>query len=216
MSLSDELKAYMSTSITKIPENTLEAFNNATEKLNVSGISKKAIGVGDTIPDIELPNAMGNQVCVNDLLSRGPVVVSFYRGSWCPYCNIELRALQSELAQINALGGSLVAITPETVDSLVSIDEIKQLSFHVLSDKKNIIAKAFGLVFKVEDPVNDAYRDFGINLELSNGDSSHELPMPATYVIASDHRVVHAFVDPDYTRRMEPDDIIACLKRLSP
>ena len=141
MSLSDELKAYMSTSITKIPGDILEVFNNATEKLNLSGISEKAIGVGDTIPDIQLPNAMGNQVCVNDLLSRGPVVVSFYRGSWCPYCNIELRALQSKLAEIKALGGSLVAITPETVDSLVSIDEIKQLSFHVLSDKKNIDIK---------------------------------------------------------------------------
>ena len=170
-----------------------------------------ALGVGDTAPDFELPDAQGRTVRLSQMLASGPVVLAFYRGSWCPYCNTELRGLQQALPQVEAAAARLVAISPQTPDSSMTVIERQGLTFPVLSDAGNRVAREFGLVFRVEEAVRQRYRDVGIDLARSNGDDSWELPVPATYVVARDRTITYAFVEADYSRRAAPEDIVAAL-----
>ena len=213
MTLRDELDKQRAATVQKIPEETLSVMVGATRELIASGIAERSTGEGSAAPSFSLPNAQGEPVASESLWEEGPAVVSFYRGGWCPYCNVELRALQQRLPEIEALGARLVAITPETPDNALSTQEKNEIGFEVLSDGGNAVASAFGLTFRLPDAVNDIYRNqFGIDLEASNGDASQTLAIPATFVIGKGGKVLKAFVDADYTRRAEPDEIIAALK----
>ena len=195
------------------PVNTTMA--KATQDLIDSGIVNQTLQVGDKIPAIQLPNASGQSVDVNQLLKSGPVVISFYRGGWCPYCNFELKALQSKLPEIQALGAQLVAISPETPDHSLSTREKNELEFEVLSDVGNTLAREFGLVFTLSETLRPLYSQFGIDIPKHNGDETFELPLPATYVVATDGTIALAFADPDYTRRLEPTTVIEALETLA-
>jgi len=185
----------------------------ATRNLAASGIVGESVGAGDRAPRFSLPNAKGETVSSADLLAKGPLVVSFYRGGWCPYCNVELKALQERLPEIADLGASLVAVSPETPDHSLATAEVNALAFEVLSDRGNGVARAFGLVFELGDELKPIYEKLGIDLIKRNGDDSYELPLPATYVIAADGTVQMAFVDADYTRRLDPEEVIAALRQ---
>ncbi|MEM0924882.1 MAG: peroxiredoxin-like family protein [Planctomycetota bacterium] len=171
--------------------------------------------VGQIAPGFKLPDANGNTIELSSLLDNGPVVLTFYRGGWCPYCNIELRALQSALPQIQSQGASLVAVSPQTPDQSLSTAEKNELEFRVLSDFGNQVAADYGLVFSLPEPLRPIYADFGIDLPAYNGDETFELPVPATYVIDREGYVRYAFVNADYRRRAEPSDIVAALESLS-
>jgi len=212
MTLRDELEKQRAATVQKIPQETLSVMVGATRELIASGIAERSTGEGSAAPSFSLPNAQGEPVASESLWEEGPAVVSFYRGGWCPYCNVELRALQQRLPEIEALGARLVAITPETPDNALSTQEKNEIGFEVLSDGGNAVASAFGLTFRLPDAVNDLYKGFGIDLETSNGETSQTLPVPATFVIGKGGKVLKAFVDADYTRRAEPDEIIAALK----
>ena len=212
MSLKDELDKQRAASAERFPPETLATMQGATKDLIASGIAERSAGEGSAAPDFSLPNAHGEPVASEALWGDGPAVVSFYRGGWCPYCNIELKALQDRLPEIEALGARLVAITPETPDNALTTQEKNEIGFDVLSDDGNRVASAFGLTFRLPDVVKDLYKGFGIDLEASNGEASQTLPVPATFVIGKGGRVLKAFVDADYTRRAEPDEIIAALK----
>ncbi len=175
-----------------------------------------SLGVGDTAPDFELPNASGGTVRLSELLRSGPVVLAFYRGSWCPYCNTELRGLQQALPQVEAARARLIAVSPQTPDSSMTIRDRQRLTFPVLSDAGNRVARTFGLVFRVDAGVRDKYREAGIDLVRSNGDDSWELPVPATYVVAPDGTITYAFVEADYTRRAVAADVVAALLAAKP
>ena len=216
MSLKDALQKQMAATVERIPQETLAVMTGATEELVASGIAEQSAGEGSAAPAFSLPDAHGEPVASDSLWDEGPVVLSFYRGGWCPYCNIELRALQQRLPEIEALGARLVAITPETPDNALSTQEKNEIAFDVLSDSGNRVAGAFGLSFRLPDEVNDIYKNqFGIDLEASNGDASQTLAVPATFVIGKGGKVLKAFVDADYTRRAEPDEVIAALKDAS-
>ena len=216
MSLKDALQKQMAATVERIPQETLAVMTGATEELVASGIAERSAGEGSAAPAFSLPDAHGEPVASDSLWDEGPVVLSFYRGGWCPYCNIELRALQQRLPEIEALGARLVAITPETPDNALSTQEKNEIAFDVLSDSGNRVASAFGLSFRLPDEVNDIYKNqFGIDLEASNGDASQTLAVPATFVIGKGGKVLKAFVDADYTRRAEPDEVIAALKDAS-
>ena len=212
MSLKDELNTLRAASAEKFPPETLAVMLGATKELIATGIAEQSASEGSAAPDFSLPNAHGEPVASEALWGDGPVVVSFYRGGWCPYCNIELKALQDRLPEIEALGARLVAITPETPDNALSTQEKNEIGFDVLSDDGNRVASAFGLTFRLPDAVNDIYKGFGIDLEASNGEGSQTLPVPATFVIGKGGTVLKAFVDADYTTRLEPEEIIAALK----
>jgi len=175
-----------------------------------------ALAVGQQVPAFELPDAEGNLVSSADLLAKGPLVVTFYRGSWCPYCNLQLRALQARLADINALGAQLVAISPQVPDGSLSKNEISEMDFIVLSDQNAKVAAEYGVAWEVPEFVlNHMKVDRQLDLESINNGNGSVLPIPATFVIGTDGVISWRFVDVDYRTRSEPEDIIEALKKLS-
>ena len=212
--LTDAIAQYKEQFRQKVADPIKTTMTTATQTLVDSGIADKTLQEGETLPAIRLPNATGQTIDISDLLKSGPVVISFYRGGWCPYCNLELKALQNKLPEIKALGAQLVAISPETPDSSLSTTEKNELDFEVLSDAGNQVAKTLGLVFTLPEELRPIYRQFGIDLPAYNGDATFELPIPATYVIAADGTVALAFADPDYTQRLEPSKVVDALKQL--
>ncbi|MGB3491330.1 MAG: peroxiredoxin-like family protein [Elainellaceae cyanobacterium] len=213
-SLTQQLADTKAASSDRIPPDARAVMNQATEELRQSGLVEQSLKVGDRLPEVELPNATGETIRLYDLLKQGPLVISFYRGQWCPYCNLELKALQAVVAQVEAEGASLVAISPQTPDQSLSTQEKNELEFEVLSDVGNRVARQFGLVFALPDDLRPIYESFGIDLPAHNGDRTFELPVPATYVVATDGSVTYAFADADYTRRADPSEVLNALNTL--
>jgi len=214
MSLQIELEEMYNGFTKKVPLEVLNLMLGTTRRLVDSGIAEKSLKVGEKAPDFNLPNPQGESVNLHSLLEKGPVVLNFYRGGWCPYCNLELNAYQKRLQDIDALGASLVAISPQTPDGSLSTAEKNDLKFEVLSDIGNKTANQFGLVFQLPSELHELYLKFGINIPKSNGDDSWEIPMPGTYVIDKDGTVQYAYANADYTKRAEPDEVISKLQEL--
>lgn len=214
MSLHDELDAYKSESRAKASPATVATMQGGVADVRSTGIEAAALVVGATAPDFTLPDVDGTSVRLSDLLGHGPVVVVFYRGAWCPYCNLQLRAYQRLLPQLKASGASLVAISPQLPDGSLSTREKGSLEFPVLSDVGLVVAKAFGVAYEVPPAVQAMSLGFGNDLAVKNGTGGWMLPIPATYVIARDARVALAHVDADYTVRLEPDAVLAALAQL--
>jgi peroxiredoxin len=208
-----ELEAFQKDINTKAPAERLKAYEKGIEAVKKSGVLEKALKVGDKSPDFELTNALGKTVKLSSLLQTGPVVVTWYRGAWCPYCNIALKGFQKVLPEIKAEGASLVAISPQTPDNSLSTVEKDGLGFEVLSDKGNKTAHAFGVAYEVPEVVADQMKG-RLDLSKYNGDSSNELPLGATYVIDKDGVIRYAFVDADYRKRAEPSAVVSALKGL--
>jgi peroxiredoxin len=212
--LASELAAFAAALRDQAPPAVLEAIERSTELLVQSGLTERALRRGDRAPDFMLHDAVGDLVDSRRLRSRGPVVLCFYRGAWCPYCNLELRAWQQHLPELQRLDATLVAISPQTPDASLTLAEKHSLTFPVLSDRANALARSFGIVFTVDDGMRAILEGFGVRLPEYNGDSSYELPVPATYLVASDATIVGAWIDVDYRRRGEPSAVIARLREL--
>lgn len=212
--LAQQLQDYAQEFAKKVPEEVKLKMNQAAELLEQTGIANKAVGKGQQAPNFQLPNVHGDDVELSATLGRGPVVLSFYRGSWCPYCNIELRALQQHLPEFKAAGATLITVSPQTPDSSLSTAEKNELEFEVLSDVGNQVAREYGLVFSLHEELRPIYNQFGINVPEHNGDDTYELPVPATYVIDQNGTVAYAFVNSDYRQRAEPAEILEALRTL--
>ena len=215
MSLKAELDAFRADFMAKVPAEVREAMERADMDLAASDILERGLKAGDKVPDFRLPDAHGGVVRLNNLLAKGPVVLSFYRGGWCPYCNLELRALQNALPDITRLGAQLVAISPQTPDESLSTAKKNALTFSVLSDVGSLTAKAFGIAFDLAEELCPIYTRSGHALPDKNGDESWVLPIPATYVIDTDSTIALAFRDVDYRNRLEPAEIIAALRAIA-
>jgi len=216
MSYKQEAEAYKA----KAQERLGDQFTILTDDMNrvrSSGVLDHALKVNDSAPDFSLPDAFGHEISLSTLLKTGPVVISFYRGEWCPFCNLELRALQQALPEINKLGANLIAISPEKPVNEIVLTEKNQLTFPVLSDFRNAVARQFGIVFRVGDEVQNLSRTvFRNDLALRNGEDTYELPVPATFVIDRTGIVGFAHVDVDYmTGRVEPEEVIAALEAIA-
>ncbi|MFA6123472.1 MAG: peroxiredoxin-like family protein [Sphingomonas sp.] len=195
-----------------VPREVIDTMDRATAELIASGAAARALKAGEQAPAFTLNDPDGQPVASADLLAKGPLVVSFYRGVWCPYCNMELQALQAALPEFETLGASLVAISPQTaVNSRKSIRQ-NGLDFPILSDPRNEVAAAFGLRFEMPDYLVDLYKALKNDLPTFNGDPSWTLPMPARFVIGQDGTIRYAEVNPDYTRRPEPEDMFPVLR----
>jgi len=213
-SLADRIGETVESFMSGLPEDDALIVGGSFEKLYASQVAENAIAAGDIAPDFTLPNITGYPVTLYEALNSGPVVLSFYRGGWCPFCNLELQALQARLPEIRALGANLIGISPETPDMAQSAIEKHQLEFEVVSDIGNKTARHYGLLFTVYEEMRPLYLKWGLDVPASNGDDSWELPVPATYVIDTSSVVHAAHVDKDYTRRMEPEQILAALQDL--
>ncbi|QXP79430.1 MULTISPECIES: peroxiredoxin-like family protein [Winogradskyella] len=177
---------------------------------------KNAIKIGEKATDFKLPNPQGNLISLSNLIDKGPVVVTFYRGSWCPYCNLQLRALQAKLSKIKALGATLVAISPETPDGTLTNDEISKMEFIVLSDQNAKVASQYGVAWEVPEFLMEHMRvDRNLDLKKINNGNDTILPIPATFILGSDGIVKWSYVNVDYRTRSEPDEIIKALENLS-
>ncbi|MBU2938730.1 AhpC/TSA family protein [Lacinutrix sp. C3R15] len=174
-----------------------------------------AIKINEKAPDFELPNAEGKFITLQSLLIKGPVVVIFYRGSWCPYCNLQLRALQARLKDIHELGATLIAISPEVPDGSMTKNEISKMEFVVLSDQDAKVASQYGVSWEVPEFLMEHMRvDRNLDLETINNGNKNILPIPATFVLDTDGVVKWSYVNVDYRTRSEPDEVIQALKSL--
>jgi len=214
MSLHEELTSLQQGMMAQIPDHVMGMMRDATAILAESGLVEQALKTGDKVPDFDLPELGGDHVRLTDLLANAPLVISFYRGAWCPYCNLEMQALQRTLPDIEQAGGQLIAITPELPEYASQTRDKGNLTFPILHDRDNTVARSFGLVFTLPDMLRPVYEGFGIDLAESQGNDRFELPLPATYIVRSDGVIAFAFVDVDYTQRMEPDRIVEILKAL--
>lgn len=209
MTLAEELAARFERGKVDLPKATQEMYGRALAALADSGITERALGVGDVAPDFELPNAFGDQVRMSDLLDKGPVIVSFYRGQWCPFCNLELQALQRAIDDVESAGATLVAISPNRPDVTLSTVDKHALTFPVLSDHDNGVARQFNLVYQLTPENIENYRAKGRDIPRMNGTDTWELPMPATYVIDKARVIRYAFVDTNHRVRAEPSEVVA-------
>jgi peroxiredoxin len=181
--------------------------------LAATGIDRSAKQIGDRAPAVRLRDQHGENFDIADLLAKGPVVITFYRGGWCPFCNLELKAYQAALPRIAAAGASMVAISPEKPDDTVSTAEKNALSFPVLSDVGQQVGKAFGVVYAFTDDVRKVYDGFGLDIPSKNGSPDEwSLPLSATYVIGADGIIQFADTRVDYRERTDPLEVLRVLE----
>jgi peroxiredoxin len=195
-----------------VPAEKLAITGRAIEELRRAGVAGRTLAVGAKAPEFELADGDGKVFRSAEALAKGRLVVSFYRGRWCPYCVAELESLRDIVPQVEAARASLVAISPQTRKQSYFTADQHQLRFPVLSDPGNAVARQFGLVYRLPEGLEGLYRAIFINLPLANGDQSWELPIPATYVLERDGTVLFAFADVDHRKRAEPAEILECLR----
>ncbi|MEP6841254.1 MAG: peroxiredoxin-like family protein [Bradyrhizobium sp.] len=212
--LSQQLDEFLAGWKQRVPPERQAVMERHIAHLKATGLGQNARQVGDRAPAIVLPDAVGKTFDVAPLLAKGPVIVTFYRGGWCPYCNLELKAYQDVLPRIVAAGASIVAISPEKPDDTLSTTEKNALTFPVLSDVGQKIGKAFGLVYEFTDELRAAYDGFKLDIPSKNGSPGNwSLPLSATYVIGPDGVIVFADTNVDYRRRTDPLEVLAVLER---
>ena len=212
--LASQLHDFKHTSRQKADPARLALFDGATRFLRATGIESAALSVGDPAPDPTLPDANGNPVALSSLWSKGPLVVVFYRGGWCPYCNFTLRAWQSRGADLAERGAGLVAISPQTPDGSLDTANKNALAFAVLSDSALRAADAFGITFTMAPALQTLYAASGNDLAVVNGNGVWRLPIPATFVVDRLGVVRYADVDADYSVRAEPSAVLAAVDAL--
>jgi peroxiredoxin len=197
-----------------MPPGFVEALNRSLAELVQSGLEESSLQVGQKLPPFALPNAAGERVVSKELQGAGPLVVTFYRGGWCPYCNLALRGLQRILPELEQLGARLVAITPEKPDDSLTTVEKNRLTFEVLTDEGLRYARELGLVWTIPDYALEWHeRYFGLYLEEHNGTGNrNELPVPATFVVHRTGVVTWWFLEADYWRRAEPSDVLQAVR----
>jgi peroxiredoxin len=198
------------------PAHIHEIMHRATDELIASRAADSALKVGATAPDFSLKNAEGQTITSAELLRSGPLIITFYRGVWCPYCNMDLQALQAALPEFQKRGAQLLAISPQTASNSRRSQRENNLNFPILSDPHNEVAAQFGLRFTLPDYLQELYKNlFKNDLAIVNGDASWTLPMPARFLIAKNRTVLYAEVNPDYTRRPDPEALLPVLDEVS-
>jgi len=181
-----------------------------------SGRLAKVPQIGEMAPSFSLPDETNHLVSSVSLLEKGPLIISFFRGDWCAFCNLELRALQRSLAEFQKFGASLVGISPQTVSYAHMMSDRRNVQYQVLSDTGNKIADSYGLMFTMPNELQNAYKAFGVDIaQINNNPASADVPVPATFVVNTNGLISYRFVDADYTKRAEPSEIIANLMTIS-
>ena len=197
-----------------IPQEKKDIMDEFLRSLIASHIENKSLKNGDRIPKHELLDIFGNKKNISDYFGEGPVIISFYRGSWCPYCNLELSELAKSLERLKWLKCKLVAVSPELPDKSFSFKQKLGLDFDVLSDPNSEFAKKFHIVFQLNKEMIEVYKEFGINIAESNGTKNSQLPIPASFIFDKKGILRYSFVKADYTERLSPETLIEEVEKI--
>ena len=211
--LSTLLKIKRQASEAIFSEEKKQIYADGLTNVATSGVLEKALNLNDIAPNFTLKNALNKSVTLYDELKKGPIVLTWYRGGWCPYCNITLHYLQEKLPEFKKAGATLLALTPELPDNSLSTSEKNNLEFTVLSDVDNTIGKNYGIIFTLTEEVASIYNN-AFDLNSYNGNKSNELPLAATYVIDTNGIIKYAFLNADYRERAEVTEILTALTNL--
>jgi len=209
--LANQIETLNKEFLNQVPQEILEGFQKSIEDLNSQNITANSLKIGDKIPDFSLPNAINEIISSKDILEKGKMVIAFYRGSWCPYCNLELKALQENLSRITDKQTTLIAISPQSPDNSLTMIEKHNLQFEVLTDSQNSYAKQLGISFQLQDFVLPHYKALGINLADFNKNEENTLPVPAIFVVNEEGTIIYKFVDVNYMNRINIDELVDVL-----
>ncbi|MBZ9894582.1 MULTISPECIES: peroxiredoxin-like family protein [unclassified Mesorhizobium] len=215
MLLQDQLDAVKAADLARTPPNVTLVRQRAVEALAASGLAERATQAGEQAPSFRLRDGNGRAFSSREALRHGPMVLVFYRGRWCPYCTVDLRAIESASRDIRSLGASLVVVSQQTADNSLETQRRNALSFASLVDAGGKVAHAFGLRWKASDELRTVEQESGLDLATFNGDASWTLTMPARYVVARDGTIEYADISVDYTRRGDPSELIPVLAHLA-
>ena len=214
MSLATDLSTFKDGAYARMPKEHSQALSKSIEDFVHTWNPADAINVGEPFPDFSLSDATGKQVSMKELLAKGPLLISFFRGETCPYCNLTLKALQDSLSAFKARGVTLVAISPQLPNYSLAMQEKNALQFPVLSDVGNNLARKLGILFQQPDTLRPILKAFGVDLQARNGDDSFVVPFPASYLIDTKGIIRSAFLDPDYTHRLEPSTALGWIDEM--
>lgn len=195
----------------QVPQEVLEIFEKSITDLKTQNIENKSIKIGAIVTPFSLLNTQNQLIHSKDILSKGKMILAFFRGSWCPYCNLELRELQNNIAKIAGKNATLVAVSPQSPDHNMALTEKHELTFEVFTDKNNALAKQLGISFKLQEFALPIYQAIGIDLKDFNLNDENTLPIPAVLVIDTDGSVIYKFIDSDYRNRLDIDELIQSL-----
>ncbi|BAP33300.1 alkyl hydroperoxide reductase [Chryseobacterium sp. StRB126] len=195
----------------QLPQEILNAFGKSIEDLKTKRIEENSIQIGDQMPEFSLPNALGKIINSEDILKNGKMILAFYRGSWCPYCNLELKFLQDNLSRIKDKGATLMAVSPQRPDYSLSMTEKNNLEFEVLTDVDNNFAEKLGIAFQLQDFVLSYYKNLGIHLSDFNKNNDNTLPVPVVFVVDKNNVITYKFLDVNYMNRVDVEELIQAL-----
>lgn len=212
LTLREKIEAWSTEHAADFPPEIQQLFAEKTEEILKSDILGNSIREGERSPDFTLPTTKGLAVNLNEQVHSGPVILSFYRGTWCPYCNLEFDELLRSIPRIRNVGASILAVSPQVIDRRE--DDFAE-GFLDLCDRGNQVARQFGLVYPLGDRIREVYEQFGIRLEELNEDSSYEVPVPATYLIDGDLQVRYVGANADISQRAEPRELFERLKEIA-
>ncbi|KPE52067.1 peroxiredoxin-like family protein [Chryseobacterium indologenes] len=209
--LAEQIEELNHTLSSQLPEEIFKAFGKSIEELKTEKIEERSLKTGDKMPEFILPNAHGKWVSSREILTKGKMILAFYRGSWCPYCNLELKGLQDHLSEIKNKNAALVAISPQSPDHSLTMIEKNDLEFELLTDTHNTLAEKLGITFQLQEFVLPYYKALGIELEHYNKNKSNTLPVPAVFVIDENGYVIFRFLDVNYMNRINIEELIKLL-----
>ena len=214
MKLQDELHHLTALIERETAPRVLGVINQFIRDIRRRQVTQRSLTVGDTIANFALPDQYGRLTNLYDYLNTGPVVLNFYRGGWCPYCNLELKALHHAWPELEYYGARLLTLTPESPDNIAQTVRKNALDFPVLHDANSEVARQFGVAITLSEYMKAFYQSLGLNLSLHNADVLVRLPLPALYVINTDYRIRYAFVNEDYRQRAELDEVVSELRNI--
>lgn len=203
-----QIAAFNENLAARLPTESLQAFETSIKDLSAMDMETGVIGIGDRFPDFTLPDTEGEMISLKALLKKGRLIIVFFRGSWCPYCNLQLIALQKEIKLLEDRQVTLIAISPQLPKYSADMKESRQLAFGLLADQDNVLATRIGLAFKVQDYVIGHYESLNIDLTTNNGNDSYMLPITAIFVLGTDGVIRYRFADPNYMNRLSISELI--------
>ncbi|MEM6278213.1 MAG: peroxiredoxin-like family protein [Verrucomicrobiota bacterium] len=208
LSLSEQIQQWNAEHASEFPEEVQRIFAAKTQEIIGSKLPDTCLSTGDDAPDFAVTNTAGESIRLREKLERGPAILSFYRGTWCPYCNIEFAALLDQLPEFRSRKAAVLALSPQVKERR---EDVVMVGFEDLCDRGNEVAHSYGLVYPLGEEIAKIYQGFGIHLESLNGDASLELPLPATYIVDREAKIRYAYTSGDISERAEPSELVDVL-----